>query len=225
MPVGDGLKLKLAAEAGNLRNFQTNDLGQIDSSDAAIDVESRQRWPDGVVALEWERDSIHLTGGLIARDLQARADDRHIESALGWAATFGGRVGMPDILEDDFLQFQLTYGEGIGSLFNDFPPDAVYDAARNDLEPLDTLGLLFGYQHWWSPTFYSLGSYGWLKQDNLDVQLPSAYKETSYGSLNLVWTPDPRWLLGAEVVYGSREDKDGESGSNVRTVITGRFNF
>jgi hypothetical protein len=137
----------------------------------------------------------------------------------------GGRIGMPGTLKDDFLQLQLTYGEGIGSLFNDFPPDAVYDVAKNTLEPLETLGLLFGYQHWWSPTFYSVGSYGWLKQNNKDVQLPTAYKETSYGSLSLVWTPDPRWLLGAEVVYGSREDKDGESGSDVRTVITGRFNF
>jgi hypothetical protein len=225
MPVADGLKLKLAAEAGDLRNFETDDLGQIDSSDPTINVESRQRWPDGVVALEWEGDSFHLTGGFIARDLQARADDSHIESAFGWAATLGGRIGMPDVLKDDFLQLQFTYGEGIGSLFNDFPPDAVYDVARNALEPIETLGLLFGYQHWWSPTLYSVGSYGWLKLNNEDVQLPTAYKETTYGSLNLVWAPDPRWLLGAEVVYGSREDKDGESGSNVRTVITGRFNF
>lgn len=225
MPVGDGLKLKLAAEAGNLRNFETADLGQIDSSDAAINVENCQRWPDGVVALEWERDSFHLTGGFVARDLRAKTVEGHVESAFGWATTLGGRINMPGILKDDFLQFQLTYGEGIGSLFNDFPPDAVYDVARNDLEPLKTLGLLAGYQHWWSPKFYSLGSFGWLKQDNKDVQLPTAYKETMYGSLNLVWTPDPRWLLGAEVVYGSREDKDGVSGSNVRTVFTTRFNF
>jgi len=225
MPVADGLKLKLAAEAGDLRNFETDDFERIDSSDPTINVNSRQGWPDGVIALQWERDALHLTGGVVARDLRARADDSRIESAFGWATTLGGRIGMPDILKDDFLQFQLTYGEGIGSLFNDFPPDAVYDVARNELEPLKTLGLLFGYQHWWSPTFYSVGSYGWLKQDNEDVQLPTAYKETSYGSLSLVWAPDPRWLLGAEIDYGSREDKDGESGSDVRTVITGRLNF
>jgi hypothetical protein len=132
---------------------------------------------------------------------------------------------MPEILKDDFLQFQLTYGEGIGSLFNDFPPDAVYDVADDDLKPLETLGLLFGYQHWWSPKFYSLGTWGWIWQDNRDVQLPTAYHETMYYSLNLTWVPDPRWLLGAEVVYGSREDKDGKSGSNIRTVVTSRFNF
>jgi len=225
MPVGDNLKLKLAAEAANLRNFELDDYDQIDSSDATISVENRSQWPDGVVALEWGRDSVHLTGGFIARDLRARTDSGHTESAFGWGTTLGGRINMPEIVKDDFLQFQLSYGEGIGSLFNDFPPDAVYDVATNDLNTLETLGWLVGYQHWWSPKFYSLFSYGWLKQDNEDVQLPTAYKKTEYSSLDLVWTPDPRWLLGAEVIYGSREDKDGESGSNVRTVVTSRFNF
>ncbi len=225
MPVGDGLKLKLAAEAANLRNFEEENSYQIDSSSPTVTVENNPRWPDGVVALEWQRDSVHMTGGFVARDLRAKTDDGHVQSAFGWAATLGGRVGMPDILEDDFLQFQATYGEGIGSLFNDFPPDAVYDVARNDLKPIETLGVLAGYQHQWSPKFYSLGSFGWIKQNNRSVQLPTAYKETLYTSLNLVWTPDPRWLLGAEVVYGSREDKDGESGSNVRSVVTSRFNF
>jgi len=225
MPVGEGLKLKFAAEAANLRNFELDDYNQIDSSDPAISVENRSQWPDGVVALEWERESVHLTGGFIARDLRARTDGGHIESAFGWGATLEGRINMPEIVKDDFLQFQLTYGEGIGSLFNDFPPDAVYDVAADDLKPLETLGLLFGYQHWWSTRFYSLASYGWLKQDNKGIQLPTAYKKTEYSSLNLVWTPDPRWLLGAEVVYGSREDNDGKSGSNVRTLMTSRFNF
>jgi len=225
MPVGDGLKLKLAAEAANLRNFELDGYNQIDSSVAAVSVENRSQWPDGVVALEWESDAVHLTGAFIARDLEARRDGDHLESTFGWATTLGGRINMPAILTDDFLQFQLTYGEGIGSLFNDFPPDAVYDVANDDLKPLETLGWLVGYQHSWSPKFYSLASYGWLKQDNEDIQLPTAYKKTQYASLNLVWTPDPRWLLGAEVGYGSREDKDGESGDDIRTVVTSRFNF
>jgi hypothetical protein len=219
MPIGNELKLKLAAEAPNLRNFEIDNSFQIENA------ENRPRWPDGAVALNWERETLNLSAAFVARDLRARTDDGDTASAFGWGTTFQGRIGMPDILKDDFLQFMLTYGEGIGSLFNDFPPDAVYDVANDDLKPLETLGLLVGYQHWWSPKFYSLGTWGWLWQDNEDVQLPTAYKETMYGGLNLVWTPDPRWLLGAEVVYGSREDKDGESGSDVRTVITGRFNF
>jgi len=219
MPIGNELKLKLAAEAPNLRNFEIDNSFQIENA------ENRPRWPDGAVALNWERETLNLSAAFVARDLRARTDDGDTASAFGWGTTFQGRIGMPDILKDDFLQFMLTYGEGIGSLFNDFPPDAVYDVANDDLKPLETLGLLVGYQHWWSPKFYSLGTWGWLWQDNENVQESTAYHETMYSSLNLTWVPDPRWLLGAEVVYGSREDKDGESGSNIRTVVTSRFNF
>jgi len=224
MPVGEGLELKLAAEAANLRNFQEVD-STIDPSDPAVDVENRPRWPDGVVALGWEHERFNLSGAFLARDLHARTDEGNTDSAFGWGATLQGRIGMPDLLKDDFVQFSLTYGEGIGSLFNDFPPDAAYDVATDELKPIETLGLLAGYQHWWSPQFYSLGSYGWLQQDNRSVQAGTAYHETMYASLNVTWTPDPRWMLGPEVVYGSRKDKDGRSGSNVRTVLMGRFNF
>jgi len=225
MPVGDGLKLKLAAEAPNLRNYQGVNNNPIDSSDQAVDVENRPLWPDGTVALSWESGPFNLSGAFLARDLRARTDDGENASAFGWGTTFQGRINMPKILKDDFLQFMVTYGEGIGSLFNDFPPDAVYDVTDDDLKAIKTLGLLGAYQHWWHPKFYSLGTIGWIWQDNLGVQQPTAYHETMYSSLNLTWVPDPRWLLGAEVVYGSREDKDGESGSNIRTVVTSRFNF
>lgn len=132
---------------------------------------------------------------------------------------------MPGTLKQDFWTFGLTYGEGIGGVFNDTPPDAVYEPINNTLEPIPTLGWYAGYQHWWNPNFYSVVSYGWLKQDNEDVQAPAAYKKTQYSSANLVWTPDPRWLFGVEALYGTREDKDGESGSVLRTQFTSRFSF
>jgi len=225
MPFGDEWKLKLAAEGPNVRNIPGVDTNEIDSSDPTVNVESRTNWPDGVVALSWERELFNLSGAFVARDLRARTDDGDKASAFGWGATFQGRINMPDILKDDFMQFSLTYGEGIGSLMNDFPPDAVYDVVDNDLKPLETLAWFVTYHHQWSPKFHSLATFGWLEQDNRNVQGPTAYKETQYSSLGLAWTPDPRWLLGTEVVYGRREDKDGKSGSNVRTVITSRFNF
>jgi len=225
MPVGEGLKLKLAAEAANLRNFEKDNSYQIDSSDPAVSVENRPIWPDGVIALEWQSHAINLTGGLVLRDLRARTDDGRNDAAFGWGATIGGRVTMAGALSQDFLQFQASYGEGIGSLFNDFPPDAAYDIATDELKPIEMVGLLAGYQHWWNPKFYSLGSLGWIRQDNQGFQQGGAYNETGYSSVNLTWVPDSRWLLGAEVVYGSRENKDGQSESNIRTVMTGRFNF
>lgn len=60
-----------------------------------------------------------------------------------------------------------SYGEGIGSLMNDFLPDAVYDIAEDDLKPLETLAWFITYHHQWSPKFYSLSTYGWLERAGL----------------------------------------------------------
>ena len=65
---------------------------------------------------------------------------------------------MPATLKDDVVQFSLTCGTAIGGICNDTPPDAVYDSEGNDLQPLETLGGVVGYQNWWRPTCYSLAT-------------------------------------------------------------------
>jgi len=222
----NGFKLKIAAEAPDLRNFDLEDFSPaVESSDPTIDVTKESRFPDGVLGLFLEREHYHLSASFVGRDLRASNSRGDTDSAFGWGATFQGRVYMPGTLSKDFMQFGFTYGKGVGGLFNDVPPDAVYDVDTNTLLPIPTFGAFVTYQHQWSDDFSSLLTYGYLNQDNEGVQLPVAYHRTMYSTANIVWTPDPRWLLGFEVAYGSREDKDGEKGSDIRTIMTSRFNF
>jgi len=219
-------KLKIAAEAPDLRSFDLEDLTPaVESSDPSVDVTKESRYPDGVLGLSLERELYNMSAALVGRELRASNARGETDSAFGWGATFQGRVHMPGKLSKDFMQFGLTYGKGIGGLFNDVPPDAVYDVEANRLLPIPTFGAFVSYQHQWSDDFSTLLTYGYINQDNEDVQLPTAYHQTMYSTANIVWTPDPRWLLGFEVAYGSREDLDGEKGSDIRTIMTSRFNF
>lgn len=224
MPFADELTAKFALEAPDLRNFEKAET-TIESSDPTISIQTESRWPDGVAALHLDREPFHISGAFLARDLRASNDYGDDASAFGWGATLQGRISMMEPLKDDFLQFSLAYGEGIGGLFNDVPPDAVYDVENNDLEPLETLGWFVAYNHQWSPQVYSLATYSFLEQDNENVQADTGYHQTIYSSINLVWMPTLHWRIGIETVYGRREDKDGESGSNVRTLLTSRFIF
>lgn len=208
---GHGLTLKLAAEAPDDRNF-------VGASPASL-------WPDGVIALVWDNGPVNLQGSYLARDLRASGADGSAVSAFGWGANLSGRIHMPGALKQDFATFGVTYGTGIGGVMNDAPPDAIYDPATNELEPIPTRAWLGSYQHWWNPNFYSVVSYGEIRQDNEDIQGPSAYKKTQYSSANVVWTPYAKWLFGFEVLYGTREDNDGAEGSDVRTQFTSRFTF
>jgi len=208
--IGDGLTLKLAGEAPDVRNFEGAD--------------PVTRWPDGVVALGWDNDTVNVQGSLLARDLRASGNNGTVDT-FGWGASIAGRVHMPGALRQDFATFSLTYGEGIGGVLNDVPPDASYDPNDDDLEAIPTLAWFASYTHWWNPKFSSVISYGEVRQDNLDFQPYDSYKKTQYATANLTWTPSPSWLFGVEAVYGTREDKDGEKGSDLRTLFISRVSF
>lgn len=209
--LGSALSLKLAAEAPDLRVFEG--------------AGSVSRWPDAVIALNWETHQAELLGTAIARDLRASAGGTGTVETLGWGTSVQGRVQMPSALGQDFATFALTYGEGIGGLVNDAPPDASYNTLTGKLAPIPTFAWMATYQRWWSPKFYSVASYGEVEQDTLSFQTPDAFEKTRYASANLTWTPFPQWLLGVEVLYGSREDNNGAEGSDIRTQFTSRFSF
>ncbi len=209
--IGDGLKLMVAAETPDNHIIQGAD--------------SLTAWPDGVLSLAWGQTPVHLMGSFVARDLRASLNNGPTETAFGWGGSVSGKVGVPFVAEKDFMTFSVTYGEGIGSEFNDQPSDAVFDSAGTGLEAIPVFGWFASYQHWWNRQFNSTVVYGFLKADNRDVQSPDSFKSSQYASGNFIWMPDKRWLLGIEGLWGEREDKDGADGTDFRTQFTTRFSF
>jgi len=209
--VADGLKLQAAAE--------TPDNHIIHGAD------SLRAWPDGVLSLTWDHAPVYLMGSAVVRDLRASFNNGSTETAVGWGGSISGKLGIPLLGEKDFLTFSVTYGEGIGSGFNDAPPDAVFDSAGSSLEAIPVFGYFVSYEHWWSSQFNSTFVYGALDADNRAAQPPDSFDKTQYASGNLIWMPTERWLLGVEGLWGKRVDKDGADGTVFRTQLTGRFTF
>lgn len=209
--IADGLKLMVAAETPDNHIIQGAD--------------SLTAWPDGVLSLVWDQAPVHLMGSFVARDLRASFNNGQTETAFGWGGSVSGKVGMPFLAEKDFLTFSVTYGEGVGSDFNDQPPDAVFDSTGLGLEAIPVFGWFVSYEHWWSRQFNSTFVYGSLDADNLNVQTSDSLDKTQYASANVVWMPIERWLFGVEGLWGKREDKDGENGTDFRTLFTSRFTF
>ena len=161
-------------------------------------ADSLTAWPDGVLSLVWDEAPVHLMGSFVVRDLRASLNEGPTETALGWGGSVSGKVGVPFVAEKDFVTFSITYGEGIGSDFNDQPPDAVFDSAGTGLEAIPVFGYFASFEHWWSRQVNSTIVYGALEADNRDVQSADSFKETQYVSGNLIWTPITNWLLGVE---------------------------
>ena len=209
--IADGLKLMIAAETPDNHIIQGAD--------------SLTAWPDGVLSMVWDEAPVHLMGSFVARDLRGSFNDGPTEIAFGWGTSVSGKVKMPFIAEKDFMTFSVTYGEGVGSDFNDQPPDAVFDSSGLGLEAIPVFGWFVSYEHWWSRQFNSTFVYGALDADNLNAQPSDSLDKTQYASANVVWMPIERWLFGVEGLWGKREDKDGENGTDFRTLFTSRFTF
>jgi hypothetical protein len=209
--VADGLKLMVAAE--------TPDNHIIQGADALT------RWPDGVFSMSWDHAAIHLKGSVIARDLRASFNNGPTQTAFGWGGSISGRWRVPVSAKRDSLTFSATYGEGIGSDFNDQPPDAVFDSTGSSLETIPVFGWFASYEHWWSHQFNSTFVFGDLKVNNQPAQPVESLAKTRYASGNFVWVPNEHWLLGVEALWGMREDKDGADGTDFRTQFTSRFIF
>ena len=119
---------------------------------------------------------------------------------------------------------RITYGTGIGGAMLDAPADAVYDPSGS-LEAIPALGWFVSYEHGWTEKLSSTAVYSELSADNQTAQAFDAFRKTRYASLNLAFHPTPSWLLGIEGLWGSREDKDGASGSTFRTLLTTKLSF
>ncbi|WP_444930442.1 DcaP family trimeric outer membrane transporter [Microbulbifer sp. SSSA002] len=217
---GPQYQFKVALEAPDSQIFEDEIV-----DGETIDVVEVGKWPDAVFVLVSETEKYHFQTGLLLRDLRASGDPDSAVSTTGWGLNLSGTFDMPGALSKDLLTYSFSFGEGYSGLLNDAPPDAAYNVADNSLEALKTSAWYVGYQHWWTPCLYSVATYGRVRQDNLDFQPGIAYKETQYRSINLVWAPFPRWLTGIEVLYGSREDKNGDRGSLIRTQWTTRMTF
>ena len=209
--ISDGLKLMVAAETPDNHIIQGAD--------------SLTAWPDGVLSLVWDQAPVHLMGSFVARDLRASFNNGPTETAFGWGGSVSGKVGVPFIAEKDFMTFSVTYGEGIGSDFNDQPSDAAFDSAGTSLEAIPVFGWFASYEHWWSRQFNSTFVYGALEADNRSVQPSDSFQRSQYASGNFVWMPNEHWLFGVEGLWGKREDKDGADGTDFRTQFTTRYTF
>ena len=209
--LGLGFALSLAAESPFTRNIEAAD--------------SLGRWPDGVIALEWSHGAGHLNLASIVRDLRASADGGPVQSATGWGVSGSGQLVFPWLLGKDNFVFQATYGQGMGSYFDDFGPDAVFDPVDNSLRTVPVLAAYVAIEHYWASWLSSTATYGGLRVDNLDIEPTDALHNTRYFSVNIIWRPYQPLMFGFEYLRGARTDKDQNNGTNNRFQLASKFTF
>jgi hypothetical protein len=139
------------------------------------------------------------------------------------------------VFSKDVIHLGVVYGKGIASYMNDggadlgpkgqvvVLPDGTLSGLSAAVVPL--YGLTAYYDHYWNDEWST--SIGWsqTKVDNLSFQAADAFNYGQYASVNLLYTPDPRLLLGAEFIWGLRQDFGGAKGEDNRLQFTAKYSF
>jgi hypothetical protein len=174
--------------------------------------------PDGGLNVRWESKDIgHVQLGAIFRDIGVKGPIVESQSTFGWGVNLAGAFNLS---ENDSVQAQVTYGEGIFRYFNDdfVNNDAAFDKS-GELTAIPAFGGMIGFTHKWTDDLRSTASYGYVQLHNEFSQGPHAYHLTHYASLNLVWQLRKRLSIGFEGLYGHKEEKDGNDGDAFRLQL------
>lgn len=183
----------------------------------------------------------------LLRDLKGRyspdgatdvIDSTMVRSTSGWGITTSGVKPLTFWGDDDFVQWQLTYGKGIGHYLNDLATigggDAVF-GPDGKLHALPVLAGFLSYSHAWSSERWFLKSWpglfrsnlmvSWVDIDNFDFQAGDSYNQTWRASTNLFYYPTQNVRLGAEFLWGERTNKDESKGSATQLQFSARYSF
>jgi len=162
----------------------------------------------------------------IARWLGYQNPNLGITKASGHV--LGGGINLSGSLKTkgkDQLLAQVAYGKGIANYFNDCCTDIAPNSSLTRAEALPLLGWLLYYDHYWNEKWSSSIGYSVQDQDNSGGQASNAFNKGAYASGNLLWYPVKNVMMGGELLWGQRENKNGNKGDDTRIQFSAKYNF
>lgn len=210
----------------------------IDSSIAA-GLQGDEELPDLTAHWRYSSDWGHVqVAGILRRvgfETAGTPNNEPSDSKLGWGVNLSSNI---KLFEKDVIHLSAVYGEGIASYMNDGGMDLAPEAdpavtppivgvpplgLRGDVVPL--LGVMIYYDHYWNDQFSSSIGYSRTQVDNTNFQEATAFQTAQYASVNLLYTPSDKIMMGGEFLWGTREDKDGEEGEDYRLQVSFKYAF
>jgi len=133
----------------------------------------------------------------------------------------------------DQLLLQVVHGNGIASYMNDGGMDAAptsmaegppgAEAIAGEAVPLT--GALAYYDHYWNSLFSTSIGYSFDQVANTNLQNDTAFHKGQYASVNLLWYPADKVMIGGEVLWGKLTNNNGTTGDDVRFQFSVKYNF
>lgn len=220
---GQGLAWAVSLEAPN-SVIDTGKLSQVDPA-LGTGVTAHNRLPDLVGSLRMERDWGHVKAAAIVREVGFQTSTTSSGDPSNEKTGYGLNVsGAWKLTGRDTVSWGVAGGKAIASYMNDGGTDLAPDASFR-AQAVGSLGWFLYYGRAWDAKLTSAIGYSQHRQDNTGGQAGNALHAGSYASANLLYSLTRNVLLGGELVWGRRENKDGSSASDSRFQFSTRVSF
>jgi hypothetical protein len=131
---------------------------------------------------------------------------------------------VPLLADKDNFKFKAVNGVGIESYNNNGGiDDAVFDGS--DLKTRKSFQGYGAFQHWWADSLRSNAVFGYVDVDNRGVQPGTTLDRAMYFAGNLVWSPVKQMDIGAEYLWGQRDNKNDAIGTARRLQFSTKYLF
>lgn len=201
------------------------DEGNVTTVFPDLNVTTKTGFPDLTAHYRMETAWGHWQTAAILRriEFEARANPGGDPSGdeFGYGANLTGSL---NVGARDKLLGQVAYGRGIASYLNDCCVDIGPDEnLRAEAVPLHAW--LLYYDHLWNVQWRSVVGYSEAVQDNTANQTASAMERGRYASASLLYTPARKILVGSELLWGERRNRDGARGNDTRIQFSAKYEF
>ncbi len=167
----------------------------------------------------------HIQIAAMVRQLRYVSGDGMMKaSTMGYGFNVAGKA---TVAGKDAIMGHAGYGSGVTRYIEAFSgtgSDGVL-TADGEITALNAWAATLGYSHQWNDHWSSTLAGGRAQIDNDASQSGGAIKAATSVHMNLVCKPNRLLALGGELMWGERENANGDKGDAMRVQLSAQFKF
>jgi hypothetical protein len=207
-------------DVGQFSRYQDQGLASFQPNNEIPDITAQYR-----IVQDWGH--LQIAGILRKLGVENTINPANIvkRDDTGWGVDVTASIKVGD---KDKVLLGFVTGAGIATYMNDGGVDMAPTTpipATADAKAVDLTGVSAYFDHYWNSKWSSSIGYSYDEVDNLSGQNGSAFKKGDYFSANMLHTPADNILIGAELLWGKREDFNGNSGNDSRIQFSLKYSF